>query len=62
MEPDKDFVIYFFQDGVKWYYANCFLKPFMPGLINAFLYRSRDSAKKACSIFENNENLLIVEI
>jgi hypothetical protein len=62
MEPDKNFVICYIQDGIKWYYANCFFKPFMPGLINAFSYRSRESAEKVCSTLENNENLLIEEV
>jgi hypothetical protein len=62
MEPDKKFVIYYIQDGTKWYYANCFFKPFMPGLVNAFLYRSRESAEKACGAFENNEAFLIEEV
>jgi hypothetical protein len=61
MEADKNFVIYCVQDGIKWYYANCFFKPFMPGLINAFLYRSRESAEKACRAFGNSKNLSIIE-
>ena len=61
MEPEKDYVIYFVRDSIKWYYANCFFKPFMPGLINAYLYHGRESAEKALSEFENSTALLIEE-
>jgi hypothetical protein len=62
LEPDKKYVIYYVRTGVKWYYANNLFKPFMPGLINAFLYRSRELAEKDCSAFENNKTLLIEEV
>jgi hypothetical protein len=62
METDKYFVIYYVQDGIKWYYTKCFFKFFMPGLINAFLYHNREAAEKARNTFENNDSLLIEEV
>jgi hypothetical protein len=62
LEADKKYVIYYVWGRVKWYYANCFFKPFMPGLINAFVYHSRESAERDCITFENNKTFLIEEI
>jgi hypothetical protein len=62
LEPDKKYVIYYVRAGVKWYYADSLFKPFMPGLINAFLYHSREFAEKARRAFENDEVLLIEKV
>jgi hypothetical protein len=62
LEQDRKYAIYYVRDGVKRYYANCFFKPFMPGLINAFLYRSRESAERDCSTFGNSKTFLIEEV
>jgi hypothetical protein len=50
MGSEKDYAIYFIENGVKRYYTKCYFKPFMPGLINAFLYRDRESAETDLAI------------
>jgi hypothetical protein len=62
MGLEKDYVIYSIENGVKRYYAKCYFKPFMQGLINAFLYRDRESAETDLAILGNKDYFLIEEV
>jgi hypothetical protein len=62
MDSEKDYVIYFVKNGIKWYYTECYFKPFMPGLINAFLYHNRESVENAHIVFKKDKVVLIEEV